>query len=244
MGAPSITINMDELERGLAATQNSGHNQEAAAGERRSKDNTRKLANRPWLEILDKFMHPNEKSLAVPRMTDFDIEVMHISESGEVDAPIKCVRAADFKQAIGQADKERGGTLVIAEDLSPAMVDTLSLQYNLEPEFFACHLLGTESFRTGMWESPTVRPPPRAPNVLPDYVRNAPFYTVEFRRPYQICGGLKKIKELRSKETNLPRGALMLKHDMSDAFIFEKISVYKRPGSNFGTPDCQSRFCL
>lgn len=238
MSTPKITINMDELERGFPVTENYGQYQEATIGIPQSADVTLKLKHRPWLDSLNEFLDPSEKSFAVPldyRLMAFDVEVMHISESGEVDAPIKCKDAVAFKQAIDRADKERGGTLVIAEDLSRALIDTLSMQYSLEPEFFACHLLGTESFRTGIWESPTEQPLPRAPNFLPDYVRKAPFYTMEFRRPYYFSGGFKELVDLRSKETSTPRPALMIKHDMSDAFAFEKISVYKRRGSNFGT---------
>jgi hypothetical protein len=167
-------------------------------------------------------------------MLEFNVDVIHISESGVVGALAKYKDTIKFKQAIRSTDKERGSTLIIAEDLSQAIIDALGMQYNLELEFFACHLLGTESFRTGIWESPAVRRPPCALNVLSDYVRNAPFYTLEFQRLHHFPGGFKKIVDLRSKETSTPRGVLMVKHNISDAFIFKKISVYKRERSNFG----------
>jgi len=245
MGVPEIAISVGELERGLSTTDTHAEYQEPTIAVPPSDYIDQyvgpKLKHQPWLDSLNEFLDPNEKSFAVPlhhRMSAFDVDLIHISESGVVDAPIKYKDVAKFKQAIRSMDKERGGALVIAEDLSRAIIDTLGMQYNLEPEFFACHLLGTESFRTGDWESPTVRFPPRAPNVLPDYVRKAPFYCVEFRRPYHFPRGFKEIVELRSKKTSTPRGALMLKHDMNDAFIFEKISVYKRERSNFGTLQC------
>jgi hypothetical protein len=80
------------------------------------------------------------------RMAHFDIKVIHISTSGEVDAVIKCDNPDMFKAAIIN-DQERSGTLVIAKDLSRAMIDALGAQYELEPEFFAAHLLGTEATR-------------------------------------------------------------------------------------------------
>lgn len=194
---------------------------------------TPKVKRRPWLEILDEFLDPNKKSFAVPpdhRLLYFDVQVIHISASGQVNKPITCKNATEFKENINSADTERSGTLVIAEDLSRATIDALGMQYDLEPEFFACHLQGTESFRSGDWKTPTVR----APNVLPDYLRNAPYYTAEFRRPYHIPGGLKKIIELRSSITSTPRGVQPFATDKPHIFVFEKISVYKRKGSNFG----------
>lgn len=110
------------------------------------------------------------------------------------------------------------------------MIDGLGMQYKLEPEFFACHLLGTESCRMGHWEPPSVN----VPNILPDYFRRAPYYTAEFRRPYHIPGGLEEIIKLRSTVTSTPRNVELIRKDVSDAFVLERISVYKRKGSNFG----------
>jgi hypothetical protein len=243
MGGPGVAISIDEVERGLPLSEN--HDQYAMPdvpqSEYHDKYVTPKLEHRPWLDILNEFLDPNEKSFAVwldHRLSFFDVEVIHISASGKVNTPIKCKNATEFKEEISSVDKERSGTLVIAEDLSRAMIDALGMQYDLEPEFFACHLLGTESFRMGHWESPTVRAPVRAPNILPDYLRKAPYYTVEFRRPYHIPGGLKEIIELRSSKTSTPRGAQILRGDIPDTFVFEKISVYKRKGSNFGMLYC------
>lgn len=244
MGAHDIAISLNELERGLPTTEKDGEYKTTITvppSEYHNQYVTPKLKHKPWLGILNEFLDPEEKSFSVPlhhRMSAFNIDVIHISKSGEVDVPVKCKDAVEFKQAISKTDKEQGGTLIIAEDLSREMIDALGIQYNLEPEFFACHLLGTESFRTGTWESPLVRRPPRAPNVLPNYIRKAPFYTVELRRPYHFLGGFREIVNTRSKETCTPRGALMLKHTMNDAFVFEKISVYKRENSNFGRLQC------
>jgi hypothetical protein len=79
------------------------------------------------------------------------------------------------------------------------------MQCRLEPEFFACHLIGTEEYPIGDWQSPTVRPYVRAPIILPEYLRRAPFYTVEFRRLYYIPGGLKEAIELQKSITNMPK---------------------------------------
>jgi hypothetical protein len=191
------------------------------------------VKKRPWLEILDEFLDPNNESFAVSprhRLSFFDVHVIHISATGQVNAPITYNNATRFKEEISRADAERSGTVIIAEDLSRAMIDALGMEYDLEPEFFACHLLGTESFRKGDWELQTVR----APNILPDNFRKAPYYTAEFRRPYYIRGGLKEIIKLRSCITSTPRGVQIFRNDKPDTFISEKISVYKRKGSNFG----------
>lgn len=235
MFGPEVTISLNELERGLSPSES--NDQYPMPGVPRSEYHDTyvkpKVEHRPWLEILDEFLDPNKKSFAVPldhRLSFFDVQVIHISASGQVNTPITCKNATRFKEEVNSADTERSGTLVIAEDLSRAMIDAIGMQYDLEPEFFACHLQGTESFRKGHWELSTVR----APNVLPDYLREAPHYTVELRRPYHIPGGLKKIIELRSRITSTPRGVHISREDMPDTFVFEKISVYKRKGSNFG----------
>jgi hypothetical protein len=200
------------------------------------------LQYRPWLDILHQFMSPNPEEFEVNpqrRMLHFDIKVIHVSTSGNIESLIHCLTPTKFKDAIsGEEGKERSGTLIIAKDLSRAMIDLLGMEYELEPEFFASHLEGTESFRMGRWESPTLRPPARAPILLPDYLRKAPFYTVQYRRPYQIKDGKEEVLKLRSSETNTGRGAHVLKDDLPDIFVSEKISVYKKPGSNIGKLDC------
>jgi hypothetical protein len=112
------------------------------------------LQHRPRLENLDQFMDSTTPGFGVDlgyRMNHFDIKVIHISKSGTVDSIIDCDTPEKFHQAIGE-DQERSGTLVIPKDISRAMIETLGTQYNLEPEFFATHLLGTESFHMGRWE--------------------------------------------------------------------------------------------
>jgi hypothetical protein len=244
MGGPGIVTSTNDLEQGPSPNENHDKHQYEMRDVPRSEYHEKyvepKLQHRPWLDILHQFLNANAEGFAVEqdhRMLHFDIKVIHISKSGNVDSITKCTTPTKFKEAISE-EKERGGTLIIAKDLSRAMIDALGMQYEIEPEFFASHLGGTESFRMGYWESPTLRAPARVPNLLPDYIRKAPFYTAEFRRPYHIDGGLQQIVKLRSSKTSTPRGAQVLKDGLPDVFVFEKISVYKNMGSNIGKPDC------
>lgn len=247
MGNPGVTITIEDPERGLS--QSKFHNQHQDAPpprEYRNQKVTPKLAHRPWLKGLDEFLDPDEKGFENSqkhRLSYFDVQVIHISASGEVGSPIEYNGEngiKEFKKAISPADNECCGTLVITEDISLAMIDALGIKYDLEPEFFACHLKGTEIFRTGSWLLPTERLLTRVPNVLGDYLRKAPFYTAEFRRPYHIKGGHKEIEDLRSRETSTPRGAQILNKEIPDTFIFEKISVYKKEGKKSGRFDCST----
>jgi hypothetical protein len=246
MGGLEIVTSANDLEQG--PPQSGNHNQRqyemrnvprSEYHERFVKDN---LQHRPWLDILHQFMNPNAEGFAVNlkrRMLHFDIKVIHISKSGNIESLVKCLTPTEFKDAISKEQRnERSGTLIIAKDLSQAMIDSLGMKYELEPEFFANHLQGIEFFSMGRWESPTLRPPPRAPNLLPDYLRRAPFYTAQYRRPYHIKGGKEEVFKLRSSETSTARGAFVLHDDLPDIFVSEKISVYKKPGSNIGKLDC------
>jgi hypothetical protein len=168
------------------------------------------------------------------RMENFDIKVIHFAESGKPDPVIKCFTPEDFKRAVGEEMKERTGTLIISKGLSRAMIEVLGTTYELEPEFFASYLAGTEKFRQGRYESPLVRPLARSPYLLPDYIRKAPFYTAEYRRPYHIEGGTQNIFNLRAAVTNTPRGVTVVHSELPDVFVGEKISVYKKRGSKFG----------
>lgn len=162
MSGPKVTISLNELERGLSLSESNDQYPmpDVPRSEYHDTYVMPKVKHWPWLEILDEFLDPNKKSFAVPpdhRLLFFDIQVIHISASGQVNKPITCKNATEFKEEISSVDPERSGTLVIAEDLSRAMIDALGMQYDLEPEFFACHLQGTESFRNGHWEPATVR---------------------------------------------------------------------------------------
>jgi hypothetical protein len=196
-----------------------------------------KLKHQPWLDILHKFLDPNKKGFTVAkehRLEFFNVKVIQISWSREIGQPIKCINPTEFEEAI-RGDKERGSTLVIAQDLSQLVINTLGMQYKLKPEFFASHIQGTQCFQIGNWKSLDVQ----TPDILPDYLWRAPFYTIEFRRLYHINKGLPCIVKLRSSNTCTPRGAQILREDLPNAFIFEKILVYHRKRSSTGKLDCR-----
>jgi len=239
MGGPEIVISTNDLEKGPPPHEKHDQHQDETRNIPPSTYHDGvvepKLQHRPWLESLHQFMDPNAKGFVVNlrnRMKHFDIKVIHFPKSGKLGSVIKCPTPEDFERAISE-DKERTGTLVIAKGISRAMIEALGTRFELEPEFFANHLAGTELFRMCRLQSPILRAPARAPNLLPDYIRKAPFYTAEYRRPYHIEGGKERIFSLRVAETNTPRG-IQIVHDLPDVFILEKISVYKKKGSNIG----------
>lgn len=200
-----------------------------------------KLCHRPWLESLDQFMDPDAEGFALDlanndRMEHFDIKVIHIPKSGAPLSVIKCRSREEFEAASCE-DKERAGALVIAKGLSREMIEALGSRFELEPEFFAQHLKGTELYRTGQ-QTPESKT--RMPNLLPDYVRRAPFYTAEYRRPFYNESALSNIIQLRRTITTTPRGVHAMHVDLPDVFVAEQISVYKRNGSNIGR-SCRQR---
>jgi hypothetical protein len=238
MGRLEIVVSPSDVEQGSPLSRSHGQREyEVRSSEFYNRVVKPRLQHRPWLEIVQKFMDPTAKGFAVDldrRMTYFDIKVIHISTSGESEPVINCDTPEKFHNAVKE-DKQRSGTLVIAKDLSRAMIEALGTRYELEPEFFASHLGGTELYGMGYREPSRV--PSRAPILLPDYIRKASFYTAEYRRPYCIEGGLNKVFELRSSKTNLPRGVVALEENLPYVFVYEKISVYRKKGSNFGKPN-------
>ena len=242
MDGPEIVTSINDLEKGqpLHEThdQHQDETQNIPASTYHNEVVELMLQHRPWLESLHQFMDPNAKGFATnlaSRMKHFDIKVTHFSQSGKPDMVIKCPTPDDFERAINK-DKERTGSLVIAKGISRAMIEALGTTFKIEPEFFASHLAGTELYRTGRLVSPGLRAPARAPNLLPDYIRKAPFYTAEYRRPYHIEGGKERVFKLRVVETTTPRGVQIVHDDFPDVFVVEKISVYKKKGSNIGKP--------
>lgn len=200
-----------------------------------------KLLERPWLESLQQFMDYKAEGFAmdlVKRMEHFDIKVIHVAKSGKIGAIIKCSTAEEFGRALVQEGdvKERTGTLVVAKGLSRDMIEVLGNRFELEPEFFSSYLAGTELYRMGRADSVSLRAPPGAPSPLSSYIKRAQFYTAEYRRAYQIEGGLEGIVKLRTTKTSSPRGVQPVHGALPDFFAAEKISVYKRRGSNIGKP--------
>jgi len=114
------------------------------------------------------------------------------------------------------------------------IIECLGTRFELEPEFFASHLEGTELFHMGCYSSLALEPPARAPVFSPEFIRKAPFYTAEYRRLYHIQGGREKIFKLRGSKTTTPRGVHVMHPDLPDVSGSEKISVYKRKGSKIG----------
>jgi hypothetical protein len=157
MGGLEIVTSTNDLEQGSPQSGNHNPRQFEMRNLSRSKYHERfvkdNLQHRPWLDILHQFMNPNAGGFAVDlehRMLHFDIKVIHISKSGNIESLIKCRNPTEFKDAIGEEERrERSGTLIIAKDLSRATIDSLGMEYELEPEFFASHLEGTESFGMG-----------------------------------------------------------------------------------------------
>jgi hypothetical protein len=242
MGGPEIVISTNDLEKGQPPHEKHDQHQDETRNIPPSTYHDGvvelNLQYRPWLESLHQFMDPNAKGFAINlanRMKHFDIKVIHFSKSGKPDSVIKCPTPEDFERAISE-DKERTGTLVIAKGISRAMIEALGTLFELEPEFFANHLAGTELYRMGHPESLDLRAPARAPSLLPDYIRKAPFYTAKYRRPYHIEGGKERVFKLRGAETTTPRGAQIIHDDLPEVFVVEKISVYKKRGSNIGKP--------
>ncbi|OCK74997.1 hypothetical protein K432DRAFT_446981 [Lepidopterella palustris CBS 459.81] len=240
MGTPEVLISANDLEKGQLPHEKHDQHQVQGRSISRSTYHDRvvglKLRHRPWLESLHQFMSPNAEGFAInlaKRMSHFDIKVIHFPRSGKPISVIKCSTPEDFEAAFNE-DKDRTGTLFIAKGISRAMIEALGTRFALEPEFFANHLAGSELYRMGHRESLLFRAPARTPRLLPDYIRKAPFYTVEFRRPYYIEGGKERVLQLRGTETSTPRGVQIVHQDLPDVFFGEKISVYKRKGSNIG----------
>ena len=195
-----------------------------------------KLQHLPWLESLDQFMDHDAEGFAMSlhsRMKHFDIKVFHIPKSGKPISPIKCTSLEEFEEAF-TAEGDRAGTLLIAKGISRIMIEALGTRFDLEPEFFASYLQGTELFRMGRRISPLQLTPARAPKFSPQYIRTAPFYATEYWRPYHVEGGQESVFKLRSTKTSTPRGVQIIKIDFPEVFVMEKISVYKKKGSNIG----------
>ncbi|PMD37100.1 hypothetical protein L207DRAFT_515509 [Hyaloscypha variabilis F] len=196
-----------------------------------------RLQDSPWLESLTHFMDPNADGFAMDslndhRMKHFDIKVMHFLRSQKPSLAIRCYTLEDFESAMKEEQEKRIGTIIIAKGISHAMIEALGTKFELEPDFFADYLLGTEYYRMGRQFS---QPPDRAPNFLLEYVRKAPFYTAEFRRPLHMEGYTRKmIHQLRISNTTTPRGVTFIHDNLPDVFSAEKISVYKRLGSKIG----------
>lgn len=188
-----------------------------------------KKLRRPGLEILDIFMDSERKASIHPALQPvraFDVNIIHILDSGEVREQGKCDTRRSFDVAM-KAAPDRISTLILVENLSPAAIETLGNAFDLAPEFFALHLQGTQCFSTGEWL------PSKYPELelLPSYCKKAPFYSLHFCRPYQFPGGLEEVKTLRKTETNTPRGVYLV-YGLENAAMQERASVYTTTDKN------------
>jgi hypothetical protein len=240
---PEIVLSTNDLEKGPPPHEYHDHQQDETRNIPPSTYHDEvvklKLQHRPWLESLHQFMDYNAEGFAMNlgnRMKHFDIKVVRFPKSGKPDTAIKCTTPEEFEEAISEdsEDKERTGILVIAKGISRAMIETLGTRFELEPEFFASHLAGTELYRMGRRESPILRALARTPNLPPDYIKKASFYTAEYYRPCNVKGGQEKAFKLRVTETSTPRGVQIIHRDFPEVFVAEKISVHKKKGSNIG----------
>ena len=179
------------------------------------------LKRRPGLKIVSDFM-------STPACCyRFDVLVTHILSSGELHSkPIVCRTKKDLETAIGpSAPANRVSTIICAEDLTNDVIEALGSIFSIEPEFFALHLRAPCAFRSGAWSSPT------APtlDMLPSYLREAPFYSLEFRRPYEFPGGLNEVIKARKDpyRTHVPRSTRRTE-GLPVAFMDERVSVYTK----------------
>ena len=161
----------------------------------------------------------------------FDVLVTHILSSGEIHPnPITCRTKNDLEIAIGpSAPVNRTSTVIFAEDLTRDVIEALGSIFSIEPEFFALHLRTSGVFRKGAWSYP-VAP---ALDMLPSYLRGAPFYSLEFRRPYDFRS-LNEIIGIRGDHyrTHVPRAVRRTEH-LPVAFMDERVSgLTKRNQSN------------
>jgi hypothetical protein len=195
----------------------------------------------PSLEILLNFLDsPNtgfvvpidgsEPSICIPT----DVKVIPIGAGG---GPWHCQTESDLKQYITEAkkDEKRSGTIIIAEDLSPAVINILGEEFAIEPEFFANHLEGSGQYRKVPFKEPTSR----TPRVLPSCYRTAPFFSLNFRRPHSFFGGLAELLQLRALNSRTPRGIHVTDGNgggtvLPTFFALERVSVYKKKGSKIG----------
>ncbi|KAF8849384.1 hypothetical protein BDZ45DRAFT_237668 [Acephala macrosclerotiorum] len=134
MGVPHIVISAEDLEKGPLPKKHDQPQSEAPSILPSAYYDlvTLKLQQRPWLESLYQFMNPATEGFAMQpsrRMEDFDIKVIHFTESGKPDPVIKCSAPEGFKRAVSE-EKERTGTFIIAKGLSRVMIEVL--QYRVK----------------------------------------------------------------------------------------------------------------
>ena len=189
------------------------------------------LKQRPGLAVLDGFMNNALRTVQPPPQRSlknvFDIHVIHVLNDGEVDGPVPHGDQLTFQSAMKHGlPRERIGTFVLVEDLSYDMIETLGTTFDLPPSFFALHLKDTEPFRSGKFlapESPDI-------DLLPSYYAKIPFYSLHMCRYYPVLGGIPELQTLRTKNTNVPRGAYHAER-LPNVALRERATVFLKKDS-------------
>jgi hypothetical protein len=133
----------------------------------------------------------------------FDVEFLLVGGEQNALDEIRCCSEDEFHAAATTASgASQLGMVVIVEDLSNTVIEVLGKTFELQPEFFASHLRGSDTFWTGKYQ-PRSLPYQVLP---PSRLRNTPYYTIETRRPYYFEGGWDQTHKLRASGTNVPRG--------------------------------------
>ena len=179
------------------------------------------LKRRPGLQIV------RDSISTYPNCYCFDVHVIHILRSGGIHPhTFPCRSQEDLKQAIGPlAPTDRASTIILAEDMTKTVVEALGSNFAIEPEFFAVHLREHDALRTGEWSYPTAP----ALDLLPSYLRDAPFYSIHFRRPCEFSAGYKEVVRIRKdpNRTHVSRPVRWSK-GLPIVFAHERVSVYTK----------------
>ncbi|MCJ1354028.1 MAG: hypothetical protein MMC33_004015 [Icmadophila ericetorum] len=192
-----------------------------------------KLRQRPGLAVLDGFMDNALKTVTVPPRRSlksmFDIQVIHILESGALDGPVKYAdgEKKKFEDAVKQGFPEkRVGTFILGEDLSYDMIETLGITFDLPPSYFALHLKDTEAFRSSVYKQP------ESPDIdlLPSYYGKIPFYSFQLCRYYCFPEGISDIQKTRKESSNVPRAAYHA-IGLPNAALRERATVFLKKDS-------------
>src|SRR5437762_1313235 len=131
----------------------------------------KQVPKRPGLAILSRFMDESQPEKV---SQNFDIDVIHILESKNEKK--KCGDKSQLELAVGlEAPKNRISSFILVEDLSCDVIEALGSIFNLNPEFFALHLQGSQYFRDGKWNPPEVS----ELIALQSYYQKAPFYSLQ-----------------------------------------------------------------
>ena len=168
-------------------------------------------------------------------MDYFDIDMLHITKAGSVNLQQKPTTKQAFLSAINNLKDPTilsglEACVIMVEDLSREVAETLGNLFDLDPVFFANHLRTTQNFEPGQYKTAKTL----IMEPVPSYFKTAPFYAVEFRRPYYIPGELKEVIVRRKRETNTPRGCRWTR-GVPNLPVDEMCSIYVLENHGFRT---------